>query len=126
MEEIMKKQLIAGVVVLAGLMVCGGRAFSAADEKFTGVLIDNTCGAKQMSKDDPEKAAAAHPASCAKKEACAKSGYALISGKTLTKLDDAGNTKAKEYFAKNDSTKVTIMGMKEGETLKVTSIEEAK
>src|SRR3954465_7805564 len=103
----MKKHLIAGAVLaglsffggagVAGLSFCGGFAFSADDaksEKFTGVLIDNTCGGKQMSKADPEKAAAGHPASCAKKEACSKSGYALITGKTLTKLDDAGNTKA--------------------------------
>ena len=57
------------------------------------------------------------------KEACAKSGYMVISGKKGYKLDEAGAKKAKEYLAKEDSkTKVVVEGTKEGDTLKVTSI----
>ena len=33
-------------------------AWSAEDKEYKGVLIDQKCGAKQMSKDDPEKSAA--------------------------------------------------------------------
>jgi hypothetical protein len=122
----MKKSLLAGVAVL-GLSVFASFSYSAEDakpEKITGVLIDQSCGAKQMSKDDPEAAAAKHPAACAKK--CADSGYAIITGKKMLKLDDAGAQKAKDYLAKSNVTKVTVEGTKEGDTLKITSIEAAK
>jgi hypothetical protein len=121
----MKKSLFAGVAVL-GLSLFAGYSFGA-DEKFNGVLIDQKCGAKFVGKDDAEASAAKHPASCAAKDACAKSGYFLISGKEGLKLDDAGATKAKEYLGKDGaSTKVTITGTKDGDTLKVTSIEANK
>jgi hypothetical protein len=117
----MKKSLIAGIALLGMSMFAGYS--SAADEKFSGVLIDQACGAKNMDKDDPEAAAAKHPASCAAKESCAKSGYMLISGKTALKLDEASAAKAKEYLSGDKpSTKVVIEGTKDGETLKVTSI----
>ena len=123
----MKKSLLAGVAVLS-LSLFAGYSYSAdaKSEKVTGVLIDQACGGKQMSKDDPEAAAAKHPAACAKKEACAKSGYAIITGKTMLKLDDAGAEKAKAYLEKSNVTKVTVEGTKDGDTLKVTSIEAAK
>jgi hypothetical protein len=121
----MKKSLIAGAIAL-GLGVCG-LAYAAADdaktEKVTGVLIDQQCGKGQLNKEDPEAAAAKHPKACAMKEACAKSGYMVITGKKSLKLDEEGAKKAKEYLAKEDSkTKVVIEGVKDGETLKVTSI----
>jgi hypothetical protein len=121
----MTKSLIAGAMAL-GLGVCG-LAYAAADdaktEKVTGVLIDQQCGKGQLNKEDPEAAAAKHPKACAMKEACAKSGYMVITGKKSLKLDDEGAKKAKEYLAKEDSkTKVVIEGVKDGDTLKVTSI----
>jgi hypothetical protein len=122
----MKKSLLAGVAVL-GLSLFAGYSYAADAEKITGVLIDQKCGAKFVGKDDGEAGAAKHPASCAAKEACAKSGYFLISGKQGLKLDEAGVTKAKEYLAKDGaSTKVTIEGTKDGDMLKVSSIEAAK
>ena len=121
----MKKSLFAGVAVL-GLSLFAGYSFGA-DEKFNGVLIDQKCGAKFVGKDDAEASAAKHKASCAAAAGCAKSGYFLISGKEGLKLDEAGVTKAKEYLSKEDaSTKVTITGTKDGDTLKVTSIEANK
>ena len=122
----MKKSLLASVAVL-GLSLCAGFSYAADAEKITGVLIDQKCGAKFVGKDDGETGAAKHPASCAAKDACAKSGYFLITGKQGLKLDDAGAAKAKEYLAKKDaSTKVTIEGTKDGDMLKVSSIEAAK
>jgi hypothetical protein len=121
----MKKSLLAGMAVL-GFSLFAGTSFGA-DEKFTGVLIDKQCGQKHVGKDNAEEAAGKHPASCAAKDACAKSGYLLISGKEGLKLDEAGATKAKEYLGKEGaSTKVVIMGTKDGDTLKVTSIEANK
>ena len=105
---------------------------SAADEKkegkdkITGQLIDQACGKNMLKKDDPEASAAKHPKSCATKESCAKSGYAVISGKHMYKFDDAGNKKAKEYLekAKDDKDlKVTVEGTKKGDDkIEVTSI----
>src|SRR5438105_1175032 len=103
------------VLPLAALLAIGlaGRFSLAADdkkddkekkEKVTGVLIDQMCGEKMLKKDDPQKAAAAHPKSCAVK--CADSGYAVMVGKKLIKFDDAGSKKAKEYLDKHDSLKV--------------------
>jgi len=114
----MKKSLFVGVAIL-GMSMFAGYSYGA-DEKFTGVLIDQKCGA---GKD--EAAAAAHPAACCVK--CAKNGFELITGKTHLKLDEASAAKAKEYLGKDGaSTKVAIEGTKDGETLKVTSIEAAK
>jgi hypothetical protein len=121
----MKKSLLAGVAVL-GLSMFAGFSYAADAEKITGILIDQKCGASQMKKDDPEKAAAGHTAACCKKEACEQSGYAVITGKTMLKFDDAGAAKAKEYLAKSNVTKVTVEGTKDGDMLKVTSIEAAK
>ena len=119
------KSLIAGAIAL-GLGLCG-LAYAADDaktEKVTGVLIDQQCGKNQMTKADPEAAAAKHPRACCVKEACAKSGFMVISGKKALKLDEESAKKAKEYLVKEDSkTKVVIEGVKDGETLtKVSSI----
>jgi len=123
------KRLILTAVAVCGLAVSGLIVRAAdekkddakAGEKVTGILIDNNCGAKQ--KD--EQAAAKHPKACVLK--CGKDGdMTLISGKDVLKLDDASKTKAMEYLAKAESTKVTVEGTKEGDTLKIDKIEAAK
>ena len=66
-----------------------------------------------MTKDDPEKAAADHPKSCELKDACEKSGYAVISGKEMIKFDDNGNKLAKDFLAKTtkeDNLRVKVTG----------------
>ena len=98
------------------------------EKEYKGVLIDNMCAAKNMTKTNPEEAAEGHPKSCALKEGCSKSGFAVISGKKLYKLDDAGNDKAKDYLGvKENATKVVVMGTlsDDGKTLKVTDIKPA-
>jgi hypothetical protein len=118
----MKKSLFAGML-LSGLL--SGAVFAADAQKFTGVLIDAKCGAKPAKDADPEKAAAKHPKACCIK--CGKDGeMTLISGKDVLKLDDASKTKALDYLAKADSTRVTVEGTKEGDTLKIDKIEPAK
>jgi hypothetical protein len=121
----MRKSLIAGVAVL-GLFAGVTLTARAESKEYKGVLIDQACGAKQASKDDPEAAAAKHPKSCCLKDGCAKSGYELISGKTELKFDDASNAKAKEYLEKHDSTKVVVKGEEKDGKLSVSSIEEQK
>jgi hypothetical protein len=120
------------LIALAATCVMGflaTRATRADDNSkqttITGILIDQACGAKMMNEDDPEKAAAAHPKSCATKDACAASGYAVISGKQMIKFDDNGNSLAKDWLAKTDKTddlRVTVQGAQTGDTIAVTSL----
>jgi hypothetical protein len=118
--------LLAGLG-LAGLMSAAALADDAKTTTITGVLIDNACGAKMMAKDDPQAAAAEHPKSCAMKDACAASGYAVISGKRMLKFDENGNKLAKEYLAKDDATTaVSVEGTEQADgTLAVTAINAA-
>jgi len=121
-------------ILIAAALACGlcvGLSVKAADKKdkeIKGVLIDNNCAEKQMSKANPEEAAKGHPKTCAMKEGCASSGFAVISGKKLYKLDSGGNDKAKEYLAvKENATKVVVMGTlsDDGKTITVSDIKPA-
>ena len=123
---------LATSCVLAVFIAASSRVASAADEQqagVTGVLIDQACGAKMMKKDDPEKAAEGHPKSCATKDACEKSGYAVITGHRMLKFDDDGNKLAKDFLAKTDKEKdlrVTVHGTESGDEIHVTSITAAE
>jgi hypothetical protein len=117
----MRRFLLTAAAV-CGLCV-GAVAVRAADEdkEVKGVLIDNQCGAKQ----DSEEKAANHPKACAMKEGCAKSGFAVMSGKKLIKLDEAGNDKAKDYLkVTENATKVIVVGTlsDDGKTIAVKEI----
>jgi hypothetical protein len=123
----MRLLLVAAVACSAALAFC--RFSSAADENksdqqtVSGILIDKACGSKQMKKDNPETAAADHDKACAVK--CGKNGgFAVISGNKMWLLDSKGNKMAQAYFAKHDSTKVTVKGTEKGDTLAVASIDE--
>jgi hypothetical protein len=118
--------VLLGAGVL-GLMAAASWADVGKATTVNGVLIDNACGAKMMTKDDPQAAAADHPKSCAVKEACAASGYAVISGKQLLKFDDNGNKLAKDYLANPDSkTAVAVDGALQADgTFAVTAIHAA-
>ena len=115
----MRRLLIATAAL--SMVVGFAKVASAADE-VKGVLIDQKCGKGQMSKDDPEKAAAGHSKDCAMKDSCAASGYAVISGKKMWKLDDKGAQLAKDYLKDHDSTKVVVKGTEKGDTIAVESI----
>ena len=125
------KRLTIALLAVFGLVLMA-RLSSAADDKaegISGILIDNACGAGQLKKDDPEAAAAKHAKAGCLKEGCAKSGYAVISGKKLYKFDDNGNKLAKEYLEKDDTTtKVSVEGKVNADegTIAVTAIKAAK
>jgi hypothetical protein len=127
---LMAAAVACGLCLTAYSVRADDDAEKAADssKQVKGVLIDTTCGAKQLGQDDPEKAAAGHKAACALK--CgADGGYAVISGKKLIKLDDKGNEKATAYLKKdNADTKVVVMGKlsEDGKTINVTDIKSAK
>jgi hypothetical protein len=118
---------LAAVCVVGFLAALSTRADDTKGQQttITGILIDQACGAKMMTQDDPEKAAAAHPKSCAIKDACAASGYAVISGKDMIKFDDNGNSLAKDFLAKTDKEddlRVTVQGTQDGDKIAVTSL----
>src|SRR5687767_10352042 len=119
----MKKLLLVAVAV-SGLCLGVHTARGEDAKPLTGTLIDNMCGEKKTD----EKSAEKHTVACAKKEACAASGYSLIVGDKHYKLDDAGNEKAKEYLAtENPSLKVTIEAKAaEGKLTDVASIKAAE
>jgi hypothetical protein len=123
--------LIAGSLV-AFVSACSSSSKQTSSNSMqssvSGILIDQACGAKMMTEDDPEKAASAHPKACAMKDECAASGYAVISGKEMIKFDDNGNKLAKDFLAKTDKTddlKVTVEGVRTGDTIAVTAINPA-
>jgi hypothetical protein len=121
----MKRLAIALVATFAlGLFALSTRAADDMGHSMTGVLIDNACGGKAEMKTEAD--AAKHPISCAKKSACAASGYSLVVGDKHYKFDDAGNDKAKTYLENAESTKVTVDGSMDGDTMKVTSIKAAE
>ena len=121
-------------ILIAAALACGlcvGLSAHAADKKdkeIKGVVIDNACGAKQMSKANPEEAAEGHPKACALKCAKGGDGFSLISGKKSYKLDSASNDKVTKYLSEDtNATKVVVMGTlsDDGKTLTVTDIKPA-
>ena len=121
-------------ILIAAALACGlcvglsARAADKKDKEIKGVVIDNACGAKQMSKANPEEAAEGHPKSCALKCAKGGDGFSLISGKKMYKLDSASNEKVTDYLKEDtNATKVVVMGTlsDDGKTLTVNEIKGA-
>ena len=118
-------------ILIAAALACGlclGVSAKAADKEYKGVVIDNACGAKQMSKANPEEAAEGHPKECALKCAKGGDGFSLISGKKSYKLDVASKEKVTAYLTEEaNATKVIVMGTlsDDGKTLKVSDIKAA-
>jgi hypothetical protein len=83
----------------------------------TGILSDVACSAN----------AKGHPVSCALKESCANSGFAINADGKVYKLDKAGNDKALALLKATKKQKdvvVEVVGELDGETIKVDSIKE--
>jgi hypothetical protein len=62
------------------------------------------------------------------KDSCAKSGYAVISGKDMIKFDDNGDKLAKDFLENSkaeDNLRVQVEGTRDGDQIKVTSIKAA-
>lgn len=108
----MKKLWMAAIVV-AGLPVL------ASAETWKGVsVIDTLCVSKV--KAEPDK----HPRSCALQ--CQKGGYGLLtSDGAYLKFDEEGNKQALAALkasTKDDHLRATVVGTRDGETVKVASI----
>jgi len=117
---------VLAVAVAAMCLGLFGTSSVRADEmKVKGVLIDQMCAAKMMDKDDPQAAAEEHKKACCEK--CAKDGgLAVISGKKMYKLDDAGKEAALKYLKKHDNMNVIVDGDEKDGTLSGVKIHEDK
>ena len=124
----MRKILIAAALACGLCFGLSARAADKKDKEYKGVVIDNACGAKQMSKANPEQAAEGHPKACALKCAKGGDGFSLISGKKSYKLDSASTEKVTDYLKEDDhATKVVVLGTlsDDGKTLTVNEIKPA-
>jgi hypothetical protein len=96
-----------------------------------GYLVDHNCG-KRMVMDDVKKSdakAAKHTKDCALDETCKANGYGIVTGGKFFCFDDAGNRKAFDYLSatkKEDSIKVEVAGIMNGDTMNVESIKDFK
>ena len=120
------KRILGSAAALALILGVGVvKAQDAKPMELKGVIVDNKC-AMAAGKYKDEATAAKHPVACAIK--CATDGekIVLISGDKAYKLDDKGQTLAKEYLEKNKAsataTKVIIMGAVKGDEVAVTSV----
>jgi hypothetical protein len=91
-------------------------ALSFGADTFTGNLTDTMCKGKDQ---------ATHTAKCA--IGCAKSGYGLVTADgTFLKFDKEGDAKALAALkatSKENDLKAKVTGTREGDTLKVDSVE---
>lgn len=99
----------------------------AAPSKITGFLIDNVCA--EASQGEEAEEAESHMVSCALMEACMKSGYAVVSGGKLYKLDEKGNKLALRLLRDTrvrQGLSVAVSGALDGDTLHADTITEAR
>ncbi|MFS8087437.1 MAG: hypothetical protein ACMG6H_17535 [Acidobacteriota bacterium] len=93
----------------------------------TGYLVDNNCGASHATDKAFATWVKTHSASCAKMDACEKSGYSVFADNKLYKFDEKGNTIAADLLSKTKTTKglhVTVEGTVDGDTINVTKLTE--
>ncbi len=101
---------------------------SAQLATMNGYLVDAMCGKKMASKDKPMEKAAAHTKDCAMNDACAASGFGVLSDGKYYKFDADGSQKAKqllEQSSREDNLYVQVSGTVQDSTMSVSSISEA-
>ncbi len=119
----MPRKILAATVLLSLASLLAFAQGAAKTVKLKGYLIDNMCAKDGDDADD----AAGHPTACAAMPNCAASGFALVEGKKLYKLDDAGNKLAADVIKETKTKKgltVEAEGTLDGATLHVTKLSE--
>jgi hypothetical protein len=95
-----------------------------ANTTVTGYLVDKACSQELAAKGT--QALAQHDRSCSLMDACAQSGYGVVTGDgKFVPFDAAGNKKAIAAIKaakKDDDFKVTVTGEQQGPVLKVASL----
>ena len=107
-------------VKLLGLSALFAFPFLCSAETWKDVsIVDVACSAKVKASPD------AHTRDCALK--CSKSGYAIVtSDGSILKLDNKGNQEAIAALKASSSTdhlRATVKGKREGDTVKVASLQ---
>jgi hypothetical protein len=118
-----KVSLVAAVVALAAVFALAQGEKKSV--KVSGYIVDNMCAEMHGSEAEAKN----HPNACALMEACEKSGFAVVSGDTKYKLDDAGNKLAATALKgakQKKGLKVDVEGTLEGDTLHADKLEVAK
>ena len=98
--------------------------------KIKGYLTDNMCAGEPGEDKDYEEEAKGHTLSCALMPHCHKTGFAVAEGRTLYKLDAAGNKLAEKALKTTKAAKtqkgllVEVEGTLDGSTLKATKLTE--
>ena len=114
--------LVVVLALMAGALIAQDKSVT-----LTGYLIDNACAASATADKPLGTLVKTHPTSCAKMEACEKSGYAVFADNKLYKFDDNGNNSAEELLKNTKSTKglhIKVEGTVDGDTIKVTKLTE--
>ena len=118
------------------LVVAG--VFAVAQEKasqtvkLNGYLIDNMCAGHHAEDEDIGESVKTHAVGCALMPSCTESGFALVVGKKLYKLDAEGNKQAlailKAANKKQKGMQVEVEGTLDGSTLllRATKVSEVK
>ncbi|MDA2929394.1 hypothetical protein MYX84_05505 [Acidobacteria bacterium AH-259-O06] len=112
--------VVSAIFLLSATMIFAGEA------KKTGILIDAMCG--EMSAANAEKVAN-HKVACALMPNCQESGFGIVLEGKFLKFDQAGDEKALQLLKntkKTDKMKVEVTGDFEGDTVKVSKIEEVE
>jgi hypothetical protein len=116
----MKK--ITGLLLLAALGLVPVVASAAEIE---GVLLDQACASGDGLKDG-QKGALKHERDCALMDACAKSGFGIVTADDkYLKFDSAGNQKALALLQKTtqkDNLRMKVTGDVTGDQIAVQSI----
>ncbi|HJR07395.1 MAG TPA: hypothetical protein VJ842_09075 [Pyrinomonadaceae bacterium] len=124
-------------IFAVSLMLCVAALFAFAQEKasqtvkFDGYLIDNMCASDHAEDADFDVKAKNHTVGCALMPGCADSGFALVVGKKMYKLDEEGNKQALVIFAATTDKKqkgmhVEVEGTLDGTTLHATKVTKVK
>ena len=109
------------MAVLVAFALAAGQA---ANTTISGYLVDKACSQELAAKG--KQALAQHDRSCSLMDACAQSGYGVVTedGKFIA-FDAAGNKKALAAIKgakKDDNFKVTVIGEQQGSVIKVASL----
>lgn len=122
----MKRILLAALVLSCSLSLTAADNKPAGEEKtISGHLVDLSCAALNSARPDP-KFGATHDKDCLQMEACAKTGYGVLtSDNKVIRFDSKGNEQAKKFIQmtnKDKDWKITVSGPVQGNTIAVNSL----
>jgi hypothetical protein len=122
-----RKSFAFAIVLMLAAVVLYAQDSKKSTVKLTGHLIDNMCAGAHSGDEDFKEEAREHSTSCALMPGCAKSGFSVVAGDKVYKLDETGNKSALAVLKSTKTKKgisVEIEGTLEGDTLHVDRLAE--